>query len=63
MKSRSPHEWKNKTKEEIRKSADEFMHTQSELRKQSALSILPTIEINTDSKDWTVYARRLLINQ
>ncbi|MNC65526.1 hypothetical protein D3C75_1158280 [compost metagenome] len=60
MQSRSPHEWRNKTTEEIRKSAYEFIHTQEELRKQSTLSILPTIEINTDLKDWDAYAREIM---
>ncbi|MGG4144030.1 hypothetical protein ABEW34_12960 [Paenibacillus algorifonticola] len=60
MQSRTPHEWRNKTKEEIRKSADDFLHTQSELRKQSSLSILPTIEINTDNKEWAAYANELI---
>ncbi|TDQ42033.1 hypothetical protein [Aureibacillus halotolerans] len=60
MQSRTPHEWKNKTREEIRKSVDEFTRTQSELHKQSSLSILPTIEINTDNKDWAAYANQLL---
>lgn len=60
MQSRTPHEWKNKTKEEIRKSADEFMLTQTELRKQSSLSLIPTLEINTDNKDWTAYASELM---
>lgn len=60
MQSRTPHEWKNKTKEEIRKSADEFMLTQTELRKQSSLSLVPTLEINTDNKDWIAYASELM---
>lgn len=60
MQSRTPYEWTNKSGEEIRKSADEFIQTQSELRKQSSLSILPTIEINTDQKDWHTYASEIL---
>jgi thymidylate kinase len=60
MQNRTPHEWKNKTKNEIKKSADEFLHTQSELRKQSSLSILPTIEVNTDNKDWAAYAKEIM---
>ncbi|OPA75327.1 hypothetical protein BVG16_22315 [Paenibacillus selenitireducens] len=60
MQSRTPHEWTNKTEEEIRKSADEFIHTQSELRKQSSFSVLPTIEISTDSKNWSAYANEIM---
>lgn len=60
MQSRTPHEWKNKTLEEIRNSADLFIQTQTELRKQSSLSILPTIEINTDKKEWTTYANQVM---
>ncbi|WP_419884579.1 DUF4515 domain-containing protein [Paenibacillus sp. B-A-8] len=60
IQSRTPHEWTNKTVEEIRNSADEFIQTQTELRKQSSLSILPTIEINTDKKEWITYANKVL---
>ncbi|MFC3748597.1 hypothetical protein [Paenibacillus sp. GCM10012306] len=60
MQSRTPHEWTSKSREQIRKSADEFIQTQSELRKQSSLSILPTIEINTDNKDWIAYANKVM---
>lgn len=60
MQSRTPHEWKNKSLEEIRNSVDLFIQTQTELRKQSSLSILPTIEINTDKKEWTTYANQVI---
>lgn len=60
MQSRTPHEWINKTAADIRKAADEFIHTQSELRKHAALSPLPTIEINTDHKAWQDYASKLI---
>ena len=60
MQSRTPEEWRGKTKEEIKKSADEFRFVQAELQKQSALSIVPTLEINTDNKDWNAYAIELM---
>ncbi|WP_106765937.1 hypothetical protein [Paenibacillus faecalis] len=60
MQSRNPHEWRSKSENEVRKSAEEFIQTQSELRKQSNLSILPTIEINTDQKDWIAYANQIM---
>lgn len=60
MQSRTPHEWKNKSLEEIRNSVDHFIQTQTELRKQSSLSILPTIEINTDKKEWITYANQVM---
>lgn len=60
MQSRTPHEWKNKSLEEIRNSADLFIQTQTQLRKQSSLSVLPTIEINTDKKEWTTYANQVM---
>ncbi|NBD24578.1 hypothetical protein [Paenibacillus glycinis] len=60
MQSRTPEEWKNKTEEEIGRSADEFRQTQSELRKQARLSIVPTLEINTDAKDWNAYANQIM---
>lgn len=60
MQSRTPDEWTGKTKEEIKKSADDFSSIQSELQKQSSLSIIPTLEINTDNKDWNAYAIELM---
>ncbi|GGG68935.1 hypothetical protein [Paenibacillus radicis (ex Gao et al. 2016)] len=60
MQSRTPQEWTNKTEEEIKMSADEFRQTQSELRKLFSLSVLPGIEINTDNKDWNVYANKIM---
>lgn len=60
MQSRTPHEWTNKSKEEIDKSAYEFIQTQAELRKQSRISVVPTIEIVTDHKDWTAYASQAM---
>lgn len=60
MQSRTPHEWENKSLEEIRNSVDHFIQTQTELRKQSSLSILPTIEINTDKKEWLTYANQVM---
>ncbi|MHA6530649.1 hypothetical protein [Paenibacillus sp. BAC0078] len=60
MKSRAPHEWIHLAEEEIRHSADEFIRTQAELRRQSNLSVLPTIEINTDNKDWIAYAKQIM---
>lgn len=60
MQSRTPHVWENKTFEEIRNSVDNFIQTQTELHKQSSLSILPTIEINTDKKEWITYANQVM---
>ncbi|GGD58726.1 hypothetical protein [Paenibacillus nasutitermitis] len=60
MQSRSSQEWTNITREEITKAADEFIHTQSELYKQSLQSDVPTIEINTDAKDWVSYANKIM---
>jgi hypothetical protein len=60
IQSRTPHEWTNKTGEEIKKAAIEFIQTQSELRNQSSISGIPTIEINTDNKDWIAYANKIM---
>ncbi|OPH50023.1 hypothetical protein BC351_36630 [Paenibacillus ferrarius] len=60
IQSRTPHEWTNKTGEEIKKAADEFIHTQLELCNQSSISGIPTIEINTDNKDWIAYANKIM---
>jgi hypothetical protein len=58
IQSRGPHEWTNKTKEEIKKASDECIQTQSELRNQSSKSDIPTIEIKTDNKEWITYASK-----
>jgi hypothetical protein len=60
MQSRTPHEWTNKTREEIQKAADDFIQSQWELRNQSIKVGIPTIEINTDKKDWIAYANKIM---
>jgi thymidylate kinase len=60
IQSRTPHEWVNKSSEEINAEVKELLTTQSELRVEATKSLIPTIEINTDSKDWDAYAREIL---
>ncbi|MFC6331956.1 hypothetical protein ACFP56_04915 [Paenibacillus septentrionalis] len=60
IKSRQPDEWTNKTNEEVKSSIKELLHVQNVLRQQSKLSEVPTIEINTDEKEWNKYARLII---
>lgn len=55
IKSRQPNEWINKTEDEVKSSVHELLNTQNVLRHQAMLSKVPTIEINTDNKDWNRY--------
>lgn len=52
--------WKGKSKEEIIKACNELVETQKLLRKQVKLSKVPSIEINTDSKEWDKYAKQII---
>lgn len=38
----------------------ELIETQNRLRIQSSKSMVPTIEINTDNKEWDKYARLIM---
>lgn len=60
IKSREPEKWINKTDEEVKSSVQQLLETQSILRQQAKLSEVPTIEINTDKKEWDNYAKLIL---
>lgn len=60
IQTRTPDEWVNKRREEIKAAINELITTQSELRIESKKSVIPTIEINTDSKDWDAYAKEII---
>lgn len=60
IKSRRPDEWINKTEVEIKESSKELMNAQNEYRLQAEISKIPTIEINTDMKNWNEYARLIM---
>lgn len=60
IQSRTPDEWMSKSREEIKAAVNELISTQSELRNASKESVIPTIEINTDSKDWNAYAKKII---
>lgn len=60
IQSRTPDEWVNKSSEEIKTAVNELISTQSELRTASKESVIPTIEINTDNKDWNAYAKKII---
>jgi hypothetical protein len=58
LKSRNP-EKRNDKQEEITLACEHFVKQQQEFRQQAANSIIPTIEINTDNKDWEFYAKQI----
>jgi hypothetical protein len=58
--SRDARIWNGKSKEEILRACKELIGTQKLLREQAKLSIVPTIEINTDSKEWDKYAKEII---
>ena len=59
--SRNPNEWIEKTEEEMKKACDLLLEQQQEYRRQAENSIIPTIEINTDNKDWESYAKQIYL--
>ncbi|WP_010280866.1 AAA family ATPase [Bacillus timonensis] len=61
LKSRDTDTWAEKTAEEIKVACELLINTQQELRRQANASIIPTIEINTDKKDWDSYAKQILL--
>ena len=57
--SRNPNEWVGKTEEELKMACNLLFEQQQEYRSQAENSIIPTIEINTDNKDWESYAKQI----
>ena len=57
--SRNPDEWVGKTDEEMKNACNLLLEQQLEYRKQAKNSLIPTIEINTDNKDWESYAKQI----
>lgn len=60
IKSRNPSEWLNKSELEIERACKELVDTQNNLRYEATKSILPTLEINTDKKEWNEYVRLIM---
>lgn len=58
--SRDAGVWNGKPSEEILKACKELIDTQELLREHAKLSKVPTIEINTDSKEWDKYAKEII---
>lgn len=52
--------WNGKSREEILKACKELVDTQKLLREQAKLSKVPTIEINTDAKEWDKYTTEII---
>lgn len=59
--SRNPDEWEGKTVEEMELACELLLEKQQEYRGQAEHSIIPTIEINTDNKDWDSYAKQIYL--
>lgn len=57
--SRNPDGWVGKTTKEMKVACDLLLEQQQEYRNQAENSIIPTIEINTDDKDWESYAKQI----
>ena len=60
IQSRTPEEWHNKKSEEISAAVNQLLTTQLTLRTVSRQSAIPTIEINTDTRDWGNYAEDII---
>jgi thymidylate kinase len=60
IKSRNPGEWLNKSESDIGRACKELIGTQNKLRYNVTRSIVPTLEINTDNKEWNEYARLIM---
>ncbi|GAA3348704.1 hypothetical protein SAMN02787081_00378 [Lysinibacillus fusiformis] len=58
---RNPHEWEGKTSKEMKLACELLLEQQPAYRSQAANSIIPTIEINTDNKDWESYAKQIYL--
>lgn len=52
--------WNEKSREEFNKACKELIDTQELLRDQAKLSKVPTIEINTDTREWDKYAKEII---
>ncbi|WP_416141868.1 hypothetical protein ACM1TL_10210 [Lysinibacillus capsici] len=59
--SRNPNEWEGKTMQEMKLACELLLDQQQEYRSQAENSIIPTIEINTDNKDWDSYAKQIYL--
>jgi thymidylate kinase len=59
LKSRNPEEWAELKEEEVKMACDLLIKQQQEFRRQAKDSIIPTIVINTDNKDWETYAKQI----
>ncbi|SFT14303.1 hypothetical protein [Paenibacillus sp. BC26] len=60
IKSRVPSAWADKSEAEVRQACEELLQTQEQCRIHAQLSGVPTVEINTDRKNWDELARLIL---
>lgn len=59
IRSRNPDEWEGKTVEEMKLACELLLEQQQEYRIQAGNSMIPTLEINTDNKDWDAIAEQI----
>ncbi|RAU99799.1 hypothetical protein [Paenibacillus sp. YN15] len=52
--------WKGKSQEEITKACRDLIDTQNLLREQARISKVPTMELNTDAREWEKYAKEIM---
>jgi thymidylate kinase len=60
IKSRNPAEWEGKSDREVEKACNELLEAQDALRAQAGKSLIPTLEINTDDKNWDGFASMIM---
>ncbi|SDX63434.1 hypothetical protein [Paenibacillus sp. CF384] len=60
IKSRVPSEWINKSEVEVRQACQELLETQEKCRIHAQRSKVPTMELNTDKKNWDELAKLIL---
>lgn len=58
--SRDARAWSDKPIEEFNDACKTLIDTQDLLREQAKLSKVPTIEINTDTREWNTYAKDII---
>ncbi|MCP4405159.1 MAG: hypothetical protein GY801_48635 [bacterium] len=61
IQSRSPHLWKDHTREALAQETETYIRGQARLVASAHQSSVPTIEMNTDDLNWDQYAHTILL--
>lgn len=59
--SRDAGYWHGQPKEAFKHACKEFVQIQQLLREQAGISHVPTLEINTDAREWENYAKQIML--